>query len=235
MTSQEIKKQLEPLLTNYVIELKKIENLLTDEILYYKDNHPDWLKNNDFRLGSFSRILSAIIASKFTATKTLDYLNSEKWENDFRDKYIPEPWKEADYFGHFKDIAMLIRFYAFHSIYSQVETTNRIIMREKNLRTNSKPGYIVNEITKTYDEGFIKFIDFIRNAIHTNGYHFPKNANNNKWEYNFKGNDFYFEIGEPIELDFDNIINIMNEMIDALVNTLRHEEIVKIKIVPDLT
>ncbi len=234
MTHTEVNETLRPILRDFIADLNLIEQRLNDQMVYYRDNHLNWLNNNDFRPGTFSRILSTIIASKFTATKIFEYINSDNWQADYRENHIPEPWVGSNYFGHFRDIILQIRFFIIQSTYSQVETTNRIIIREKDLPTNTKPSYAVNQLTNTYDENFTKFIDFIRNSIHNNGYHFPINANNNYWTYNFSGKNYVFEIGEPINLDFSDTTGIINNILSELINTLRHCEVVNIEIIADI-
>lgn len=235
MNFKEINDQLRPILTGLIERLSATEDELNRQMIHYQDNHADWLTQNDFRPGTFSRILSAIVASKFAAIKTLEYIRTDDWQNDYREHHMPEPWKKVDYFGHFKEVALLIRFHLIHSIYSQIETTNRIIIRENGLRTNTKPANSVNELTNTFDEDFIKFIDFIRNTIHNNGYHYPLSENNNSWNYNFNGKEFLFRLGEPIELEFSDTMNIVDEMIATLVKTLHHEQIEKLPITKDIT
>ncbi|RLD55498.1 MAG: hypothetical protein DRJ01_16575 [Bacteroidetes bacterium] len=235
MTYEQINIQLKPILNGLIERLKSTEEDLNNQMEYYKNTHIDWLKNNDYRPGSFSRILSAIVASKFTAVKTIEYLNQDNWQEDYRDNHMPAPWKEVDYFGHFKEIALLIRFHLIHSVYSQIETTNRIIIRVKGLRTNTKPATSVNELTNTYNQEFVKFIDFIRNTIHNNGFHYPNNPNNNSWTYNFNGKNFHFEVGQPIELEFTDTMDIVHQMINDLINTLRHPDVENIGITADIT
>src|SRR5690554_1023102 len=105
MTHEQVKNQLNPILKDLIPRLQETENLLNGQMEYYRDQHIDWLKNDDFRPGSISRILSAIVASKFTAIKTLEYLKQVDWQDDYREKHMPKAWKESDHFGHFKEIA----------------------------------------------------------------------------------------------------------------------------------
>ena len=90
-------------------------------------------------------------------------------------------------------------------------------------------------MTNTINQEFVKFIDFIRNTIHNNGFHYPTNPNNNSWTYNFNGKSFNFEVGQPIELEFTDTIEIVNQMINDLKDTLRHPDIESIGITTDIT
>lgn len=235
MTHQQIKEQLTPILSTLIQKLDKTENRLSEQMLYYQKNKLEWLEKNDFRPGAFSRILSSIVSSKFVAKKIVDYLDQKNWEDDYRENHMPELWKKIDYFGHFKDVALMIRFHLFHSVYSQIEATNRIIIREKNLNTRTKHANAVNELTKTTEEDFILFIDLIRNTIHNNGYHFPLSDKFDNWSYTFCGKTFQFISGCSVDLDFDDLVNIVDQLVNDLINVLKHPEVESIRIINDLT
>lgn len=92
MNAEQIEGQLIPILKDSIDELKEIEKELIEQIGYYEENNIEWLEKNDFRPGTFSRILSSVVASKFTAQKIYDYLNDENWVEDYRTHHMPEPW-----------------------------------------------------------------------------------------------------------------------------------------------
>lgn len=233
MKPEEISEQLIPILDGTIAGLKDLEALLIEQMGYYEKKHVNWLREDDFRPGTFSRILSSVVASKFTAEKIRSYLEDDGWPDDYREKYMPEPWKKIDYFGHLKEVALLIRFHLIHSIYSQIEATHRIIVRQKGLRTNTKPATAVHELTDTYPEDSTRFFDFIRNSIHNNGLHYPSNENFNVWTYSFMGKDFHFQVGEPIYIDIDDIIRIIRDQVEKMVLTLRHPEVENIEVTKD--
>lgn len=235
MNAEQIEEQLMPILKDSIYGLKEIEKELIEQITYYEKTNIEWLEKNDFRPGTFSRILSSVVASKFTAQKIYDYLNEENWVEDYRMQHMPVPWKKVDYFGHMKEIALFIRFHLIHSIYSQIEATHRVIIRQKNLRTNTKPATAVSELTDTYPEDEIRFWDYIRNTIHNNGLHFPKNENYNTWSYEFKGKQYHFELGQCVDIDISDILTIMRDQIEKMINTLRHPEVLSIEITNDPT
>ena len=232
MTSKYIKQQLVPRLKNLLSSIDSIEQKCVSKLESIKGDNPIWLEENDFRPGTYSRFISSLVAVKFTASEILDFLNSEGWEDRFK-AFIPTPWKQTEYYGHFTEIALLIRFFLFHSVYSSIEATHRLIISNKNLRTNGKPAEIVTELTGTYPADDIKFYDFIRNTIHNNGYHHPKNENNNHWTYNFKDKTYAFNVGERIDLELTDILNIIDDQIDKMIATLEHEEIYSMEIIED--
>lgn len=132
-----------------------------------------------------------------------------------------------------QDIITNLRFSIFHSIYSQIETTNRIIIKKTGLSKKIKHTIAVNKLTKVYKDEEITLIDFLRNSIHNNGIHFPIDKNKESWEINFKDKRIVFKKGEKVNLNFKDIIQIINLQIENTKTILRHPQIQAIEITED--
>lgn len=86
--------ELKRILNNFILELEKLELILVEEIVFYQKIKIEWVRENDFRPGTFSRLLSNIISTKFYSKRVLEYLCKSNWKNDFIENYTPQPWKK---------------------------------------------------------------------------------------------------------------------------------------------
>lgn len=233
MTPDQINESLVPILRDAILGIAKLESKLIVEINYYYKNHRDWIKDGDFRPGTIARLLSSLIPLKFFINILLDYIGKKDWPNDFQEKYIPEPWKQNDYYGHLEEIVQLIRFQIVHSFYSQIEATHRLIMTAHNKR--KKPAKAVNELTGTYRDPEIRFYDAIRNTIHNNGYHIPLEKENYYFTHILRGKEFHFNLNKPVNINMNDLINIIDDQIDKIIATLRSNSVKKMKIIKDIS
>lgn len=234
--SREIKiEEVLKIVEDYIFGLKKLENELVDEINFYKEIKIELILNNDFRPGTFSRILSNVVSAKFMSYRILDYFRDKNWEDDFLENITPSPWKESKYYGHVEDILMNLRFSFFHSVYCQIETTHRIISRNIGGKKSVKPATAVNELTNTYNSQDLILFDFLRNTIHNNGIHIPLQKDNRNSLFNVKGKDFNFKYGEKINLSHYDIIEILFDQIEKMKKTLKHPKIQNIEFIEDLS
>ncbi len=213
--------------------LKSLENQLLTALEFYHKDKPELIKANDFRPGTLSRMLSSAIAVRFFIDRTGEFIADKNWGKTYTEKYIPQPWKGNGYFGHFKDLDLVIRFYLFHSFYHQLESTIRIICRELKLDKKIKPIERVNEITSAFPPDFIELIDAIRNSIHNNGYYQP--IGKQLKDFTYKLNSFEFKFVEDSRVNFDTqeILHVIRELINYTGSLLMHKTIMEMSITPD--
>lgn len=232
MTKDEIKKEVLGKYPQFIQKLSAVADNCESILLDFNQNHNDMIRSGDFRPGTFGRIISCIVTAKFMYDRVLNYIEGNKWDVHYLNTYIPKIYRRTNDLGHLRDIDTAIRHQLFHCIYHQIETTNRIIVRELSL-SGGKPMDLVNKITNTFNTRFIDFIDAIRNTIHNNGYYQPVRKQEKEFSYNYKGKDFKFVEGEPIDITTDDILGICEDLLHSTYNTLIHPEILKIPITDD--
>ena len=217
----------------FITRLTNTENRLQEIISAYKNENVEFIRQDDFRPGTFGRILSSVVGAKFILKTTLDYFSQENWKENYRNNFMPELCKEQDYFGHIKEIDTDIRFILFHSVYHQIETTLRIICKLLPLK-GDKPITLVNNLTNVYPADFIELIDAIRNTIHNNGFYEPLfKSQKPEFDNTFKGKTFYFKQGNRIDLTTEDVLNIVDEEIELIYNVLKYDTISKLPFSPD--
>ena len=217
-----------------VIALEKIEDRIIEILDFYKSNHPEFFAAEDFRPGTFGRLLSAINSSKFFFHSTMKYVETTEWDKDYLNNVLPKKYPSRDYLGHFIDIDMGLRFHLFHAVYHQIETTYRIVHELLKL-SSGKPVEVVTKKFALYDENFIKLFDAIRNTIHNNGFYMPIGKQEKEVSVTFKGDQYYFKQNTPVKITTKSIIEIIQAAIELMYNVLQKEEIESIPSTKDRT
>jgi hypothetical protein len=214
-------------------KLKSIEDDLVSILETYQNETPELAKNGDFRPGTVGRMLASLMACRFFLDRTSQYVAADKWDEHFQSEYTPAPFKDNGYFGHFKDIDLMLRFCVFHQFYHQLETTLRIICEAKPL-SGKKPIELVNGLTGAFPEDFIEFFDAVRNTIHNNGYYQPITKRQRKdFTYELAPFTLAFKEGEKIDLGTDEVLFALKQLVVYVKRLLEHKEIRSIAITPD--
>ncbi len=220
-----------PLFCNLLI---KLEKGLNEGIKWYLENHPELIKERDFRPGTLARFMSASLSVRFHFDRTINYIASENWDKDFVNNYTFELMKNSGYLGHFKDIDQSIRFNLFHSFYHQLETTIRIIVDKLNIsEEKGKPLDKVNKIVKCFPEDFIICLDALRNTIHNNGYYRPQYKQPKEVYYKNDNSEITFKENDRTALTTKDTISLIWELAEYTECMLKHEKIKEIELTTD--
>jgi hypothetical protein len=234
MKKEDIEKNVN-MYQDYISQLVVIENRVMEILATYKEKHKDLMEANDFRPGTFGRLLSSILTSKFFFHSTLLYVKQNEWDVDYKTNILPKNSPDPNYLGHFIDIDMGIRFYLFHSIYHQVETTYRILHKALKLE-EGKPIEAVTKKLNLYDDGLIKLFDATRNTIHNNGFYMPIGKKQEKeFSVALNGKTFAFKENNPIEITTKDFIEIALAEIELIYKVLQKEEVVSLPTIRDMT
>lgn len=220
---------------DYISQLQSIENRVVEILDFYKEKHADLMKASDFRPGTFGRLLSSILTSKFFFHSTFQYIKQNQWDSDYKKNILPKKYPDPNYLGHFIDIDMGIRFYLFHSVYHQIETTYRILHKSLKLESG-KPIEVVTKKLNLYDGELIKFFDAIRNTIHNNGFYMPLAKNLEKeFSIKFNGKDFSFKENDQIAITTKDFIAVALAEIELVYKVLQKEEVLALAPTRDMT
>jgi hypothetical protein len=233
MTKDEIEKNINKY-QEYISELILIENRILEILIAYKGKNIDQLKANDFRPGTFGRLLSSILTTKFFFHSTYQYVNHKEWELDYFKNILPKNYPTPNYLGHFISIDMGIRFYLFHSVYHQIETTYRVIQRNLKLK-KGKPIEIVTKKLNLYDLDLIKLIDAIRNTIHNNGFYMPIiDKQEKEFSVTFNQKTFSFKENYPIVISTKDFLEIVFAQIELIFKVIQNQEVLNIPLIADM-
>jgi hypothetical protein len=232
MTKEEIENGVKEQYPIYIETLLKIEKDLVSILDSYKNDNPDLIKDGDFRPGLIGRLLASLVSSRFLFNQTLEFINTENWDESFQEKYVHSPWENLEYYGHFKGIDLGLRFHLFHSIYHNIETTFRLICINLGLR-GKKPINLINDLTALFPIEFIELIDAVRNTIHNNGYYQPIGKQSKKIEYSDEFMKFEFNENEAIEINTTEVLKIIENYIGYIKNLLKSEVLSGIPIIKD--
>ncbi len=232
------KEDIEELVNNYneyIPKLLNVEARITEILHFYYEKHHELISAKDFRPGTFGRLQSAVLVSKFFFHTTLNYVKQKEWDEDYRANILPKKFTDPNYLEHFLDIDTGIRFYLFHSVHHQVETTYRIL--HKALKLDG--GKSIEEVTKKlniYDEELIKLFDATRNTIHNNGYYMPIGKKQEKeFTANLNGKKIAFKENNPITITTNDFIEIALSEIEYIYKAMQNDEIVSLPIIKDFS
>lgn len=236
MNAKTIEQELLPRLERAVSGLKRVEEKIEHILYTYLESHPEYFEKNDFRTGAFSRILSTLVASRFSCSQVLSYLSSDSWSEDFQQKFVPKPWRESGSLSHFTEVVLSIRFYLLQNTYSQFEGTNRIIARTLD-KNGKKPAEIVHKVTGKYDQEFLQFLDEVRNTLHNNGYHYPRPGKKaiKNLSYSLNGREIEITEKEPVIIELDDIVTIVEKLVEMMEEAFQHSTIAKLPITKDIS
>jgi hypothetical protein len=197
--------------------------------------HENWAKDNDVRLGAFGRILTNLNTTKTSLILLKNYLSQPNWEEEYFGSILPEKLQlNGKYYGYFRSIDSGYRFQFYQQLYSQFETTARIICRSCNLK-DKKPITQICKHTNFYDKDFIDFCDYIRNSIHNNGFYFPLDYQPSNWPYSFNNKTISFINGQKIDVDWNDFFELTNKIIELLYNVLSSSVFPENVIIKDTT
>ena len=222
-------------LENYPVYIKKLlslEDVLSTGLVWYRENHPEFFKGDDFRPGTLGRFMSSSLAVRFSFDRTADFIRQQDWDKIFIEKYVPELVKPSGYLGHIKDIDLMSRFYLFHSFYHQLETTVRIIHAELKIG-NGKPFEKVNNRLKIFPPDFILCVDGLRNTIHNNGYYRPLDFQPQTIIYKTDSLDIKFTKEERTSVSTDETIYLIRDLIKYTEQMLKHDEVKNLPLTKD--
>lgn len=233
MTKDDVTKYVSEAYPSFEKKLLSLEAQLLGNLEWYNKNKPDLIKAIDFRPGTFSRMLSSAITVRFFIDRISEFTSNKDWDKIYTDKYIPEPWKGNGYFGHFKDLDLVTRFYLFHSFYHQLETTIRTICTGLKLEKQTKPIERVNEVTGAFPPDFITLIDAMRNSIHNNGYYIPIGKQPKEFKYKIEPFEFSFTENAKVNLDTQETLIVIRDLINYTEKLLHHKTIEEMEITRD--
>lgn len=231
MTKEEIEREVE-LYQDYCSFIKNIESGLNTGIEWYRDKFPDLCQKFDFRPGTLGRYLASLISIRFSLNNTYQYVQRPDWDKDFLENYQPEFAKPNRYLGFFQSIDHMHRFYLFHSIFHQWETTLRIVHEALKLKSG-KPTDIVNNELNVYAPDLLKCIYAVRNTIHNNGYYKPLGKEPLRFTYKNQTFETTFIENEKIDLNTGKVLVLLEELIIQSEKLLKHPRILALPIITD--
>jgi hypothetical protein len=234
MTKEDIEKKIH-LYKDSISQLVVIENRVVEILDLYYSKHKDLITAQDFRPGTFGRLLSSILTSKFFMHSTLQYVSQSGWDADFKSNILPVKFNDPNFLGHFFDIDTGIRFYLFHSLHHQIETTFRILHKALKI-DEGKPIEAVTKKLDLYNEELIKLYDATRNTIHNNGYYMPIGKKQEKeFAVDLNGKVFTFKENNPIAFTTGDFIEIALSEIEFIHKVLQNEVVVSLTIIKDIS
>ena len=233
MTKEEIEKEVLEMYRHYCYIINNFEKGLNQGVQEYINNHPDWIKNSDFRPGTLMRLLSCAISVRYTLERSQEYIKQENWNSKFLESYQPDFAKDRPYLGFFKDIDMMNRFYIFHGFFHQFETTLRIVMELLDIKGRKHPMFLVNDELDFYDNKFFECISAVRNTIHNNGFYRPIGQQPDEFTYDHKEFTIVFVKDGGVDLNMGKTLILMEDLLEATYHLLNHERVLALTITID--
>lgn len=210
----------------------------------YRDNletaHPGWNTNLDARLTAFGKIVNPLNAA------TLSYCAlKEYFLNTGKDSFFKRESIEGITFSPNETVVHLLSyrqsnlFGLFYQVFSGIESSLRIFLREQTVRFGQKAVgsffeefqtlfdvcEISNSKTKEY-KNLLEILITYRNCIHNNGVYMHEQGGRYTIEYNKGGiEEFVFEQGKAVKIDWNKIEILFLHALEMLNELVQNEVI----------
>lgn len=245
------KEKVKQLLENYEDETRyaiPILTYLTKRTNEYRGNlerdYPHW-EVNDSRLTCFSKISNSINAATLSYISFIEYfLSFDKdsfWYRVKKDsEEINEDFTEEDLLIHLLSLKQSSLFSLFHQVFSSLESSLRIFLREQTLIFGQKAtedfqqvfekhlyevcGFNRNKADEYWD--LLHILSTIRNCVHNNGVYIHKSSGDYTIEYNREGiKEFNFKQGKSFKIQWDEQKVLFIHLLEMLNDIIRSEAI----------
>lgn len=232
MSDKEIEQYIQYWYPKYLEKLNQIQERLEEILYWYKENQASLFAKGDFRPGTFGRFLSNVISLRFHMQASYKYFSTSGWQENFNKNFKSASLPEGN-FSHAKDIDTLLRFSLLHVVYSNLETTIRILFRALSLKEGKDPFNSVNAQVKIFTRDFLDFLILLRNTVHNNGYYYPRHKEPQTIELEYNGEKFIFEEGKTVEINTAQILTLVQDIIERFSDAFQNEPIVSLDVTPD--
>ena len=201
----------------------------------YFQNSFEWEKEKDARIAIFDKWINLTNSVELSTFFLVRHLRDDKWWAAFGSSIVKsnQSIRKAEY-EKFNRISFIQL--TFSSIESSFRTILKAIDPDACLKGTDSFENIYKTLLKRTNlekyENVFKLMRLFRNTIHNNSFYFHKN--NKDDSVVFRGIEYKFEIGKPINFaSWDFIISIQEDLLSAITEIIKHRIVSSIPLIVD--